>query len=282
VYKEKDSSMRYLLVVGLFIGFAGSGFAADRRAVYQQKPAASSMRMSVNVGTPQAPAAAQPTQQAAPVTAPTPPPPPVDDRAAERQACENGNGGGAGNVFVWADKNSLGTEYAGMIESKTPADNACFVRVDITSTDSKVDLSGIKSKYFKLGSNIKCGSWVNEDQVKSRILDASKSTRTWATVGGVVGGIGVGVGAMELFGNKLIGGKVQGQKALAPGSAELLYSQMTPDERASYAAELKKMKDACGAFKEGDNPPSNITDKCKDVESKLLVFGKESVPAKKS
>ena len=74
-------------------------------------------------------------------------------------------------------------------------------------------------------------------------LDARKSGRTWATVGGAVGGAGLGVGIMELFGNRLIGGKVMGQKSL--DEVELLYSQMTTTERAQYEEAITELGRAC-------------------------------------
>lgn len=127
-----------------------------------------------------------------------------------RDICLNNNIG-IGNTFVWAARNSNIDNYSFMVEDvKDPKNNTCFVKVSVNSTDSAIDLSDIKSKYFEMGKNIVCASWVDENLLEKRILDAKKSARTWATVGGVVGGAAVGVGAMELFGNKLIGGAVQG------------------------------------------------------------------------
>lgn len=140
--------------------------------------------------------------------------PEKDMREKEREACIRNNIG-VGNTFVWASRYSDVNNYSTMVEDlENPENNTCFVRVELKSTDTKVDLSDIPGRYFEMGRNIICGSWVDEDMLEKRILDANKNARTWATVGGAVGGAALGVGSMELFGNKLIGGKVEGQKGL--------------------------------------------------------------------
>ncbi|HBP26534.1 MAG TPA: hypothetical protein DD611_00890 [Alphaproteobacteria bacterium] len=148
----------------------------------------------------------------------------VDTREKEKNACINNNIG-IGNTFVWASRYSNRDNYATMVEdTENPENNTCFVRVEVKSTDNRVSTSDIPAKYFEWGQNITCGAWADEGTLKQRILDAKKTARTWATVGGAVGGAGVGVGIMELFGNKLIGGKVQGQKNLSED--KLLKSQL--------------------------------------------------------
>lgn len=147
-----------------------------------------------------------------------------DMREREKAACIQNNIG-VGATFVWASKYSNSSDYSSMIEDvEFPENNVCFVKVAMKSNDSRIDVSDIPTKYFLMGDTITCGQWTNEENLKSRILDAKKKGRTWATVGGAVGGAGIGVGAMELFGNKLIGGKVEGQAALS--GTELLCSQM--------------------------------------------------------
>ena len=92
--------------------------------------------------------------------------------------------------------------------------HVCFVRVELKSDDTaRVSVSDVPAKYFMWGENIECGSWADANEIEQRILDARKGARIGGIVAASVGGAGVGVGAMELFGNKLIGGKVQGQKA---------------------------------------------------------------------
>ena len=76
------------------------------------------------------------------------------------------------------------------------------------------------------GENIECGSWVNEKEMEKRILDARKGARIGGIVASTIGGAGLGVGAMELFGNKLIGGKVEGQKNKKLTDTEKLRSQL--------------------------------------------------------
>ena len=139
--------------------------------------------------------------------------PAVDMREKEKAACLNNNIG-IGNTFVWASRYSNTGNYASMVEDiEHPENNTCFVKVEISSDDSRIQVSDIPAKYFEWGTNITCGSWADEAKLRQRILDAKKSARTWGTVAGAVGGAAVGVGIMELFGNKLIGGAVQGQKA---------------------------------------------------------------------
>lgn len=174
-----------------------------------------------------------------------------DNRDAERAACLNNNVG-VGNTFVWASRYSNTGSYATMQEdTENPENNVCFVKVDIKTTDSRIDVSDMKSRYFQWGETIECGSWLSEDVLKQRILDAKKSGRTWATVGGAVGGAAIGVGSMELFGNRLIGGKVEGQKNKNLSETELLRSQLlvlkkNGDSRFnSFMTELKNLKDEC-------------------------------------
>ena len=147
-----------------------------------------------------------------------------DLREKERNACISNNIG-VGNTFVWASRFSNVNNYSSMIEDvESPENNVCFVKVEMKSTDSKISVADIPAKYFEMGRTITCGSWADEETLRKRILDAKKSARTWGTVAGAVGGAAVGVGAMELFGNKLIGGSVEGQKSLK--GDELLRSQL--------------------------------------------------------
>lgn len=172
-----------------------------------------------------------------------------DLREKEKNACVSNNIG-VGNTFVWASRYSNINNYASMVEDlDEPANNTCFVRVEMKSDDSRISVADIPAKYFEMGNTITCGSWADEKALEKRILDAKKSARTWGTVAGTVGGAAVGVGAMELFGNKLIGGSVQGQKALSDN--ELLYSQLAVLKKNQdtkfnqIMAELRKLKNEC-------------------------------------
>lgn len=147
-----------------------------------------------------------------------------DKREKERMACISNNIG-IGNTFVWASRFSNLANYSTMVEDvENPENNTCFVKVELKSNDARIDVSDVPTKYYEMGQTITCGAWADENTLRGRILDAKKKARTWGTVGGAVGGAAIGVGAMELFGNKLIGGSVQGQKALEGG--ELLRSQL--------------------------------------------------------
>lgn len=210
-------------------------------------------------------------------TADIPPVPEKDKREKEKAACIQNNIG-VGNTFVWASRYSNINDYSTMIEdTENPENNTCFVKVSLKSADPKIDLGDIKSQYFEMGRNITCGSWVDEDNIEKRILDAKKNVRTWATVGGAVGGAAVGVGSMELFGNKLIGGKVEGQKALSQD--ELLRSQLLvlkKDNTAKYneiMGHLESLKKACedsAVWGDGDPKP----DACTNVKYDYLLSTK--------
>ena len=193
-----------------------------------------------------------------------------DNRDAERAACLNNNIG-VGNTFVWASRYSNTNNYATMQEDvENPENNVCFVKVDVKSSDSRIDTSDIPSHYFQWGDIINCGSWVDEAALKQRILDAKKSGRTWATVGGAVGGAAVGVGAMELFGNAAIGGKVQGQKDLEGNrllKSQLLTLKNNKDSRYDdFMTDLRKLKAACDKL---DNKSS--VEMCNDFDFDTLL-----------
>lgn len=152
-----------------------------------------------------------------------------DALTLQRNACL-ARGMAGGDTFVWASRNSNSGNYYSMVEDvNNPENNACFVKIDIRNTDERIKTHDIPGRYFMVGQNITCGSWALYDDLKSRILQATKKGRTWGTVASTVLSAGVGVGAMELFGNRLIGGKVMGQKAL--DEKELLISQIKELQR---------------------------------------------------
>lgn len=185
--------------------------------------------------------------------------PEIDTREAERNACINNNIG-IGNTFVWASKFSDSSNYATMVEDTVnPANNVCFVRVELKSdNESRVNVSDVLPKYFMWGETIECGSWVNEDEMEKRILAAKKGARVGGIVAGAVGGAGLGVGAMELFGNKLIGGKVQGQKAKNMEGNKLYrailltYKEKGDPQYDKIVKALKVMKEACDNGRSAD------------------------------
>lgn len=174
----------------------------------------------------------------------------VDMREAERNACINNNIG-VGNTFVWASKYSNTDDYASMVEdSEHPENNVCFVRVELkSSNESRIKVSDIEPKYFMWGEPITCGSWVSKKEMEKRILDAKKGVRIGGIVASTIGGMGLGVGAMELFGNRLIGGKVEGQKSAS--SVELYKHRLLALQKSDktlydkYVADLHTLSDAC-------------------------------------
>lgn len=217
-----------------------------------------------------------PNQPEKPVT------PPMNNREKEKTACLMNNIG-VGNTFVWASRYSNTSNYSTMVEDvEDPDNNTCFVRVELKSNDSKVKVSDIAAKYFEMGRTITCGEWADEEVLKKRILDAKKSARTWGTVGGAVGGAALGVGAMELFGNKLIGGAVEGQFGMDPGSEELIRSQLAvayKNDKATfdeYYTKLTELKAACTDTVWADAGQS-APDKCKEVNYEGLINHMDSL-----
>ena len=81
---------------------------------------------------------------------------------------------------------------------------------------------------------------------------------------GAVGGAAVGVGAMELFGNSLIKGAVEGQKDLE--GLELLESQLAvlkKDNEAEYNRFIKYLGDlkcACDVWPDASKKPAACTE----------------------
>lgn len=185
-----------------------------------------------------------------------------DMREKERTACV-ANNIGVSNTFVWASRYSDTSNYATMVEDvENPENNTCFVKAALRSTDPKIDVSGVPAKYFEMGQVVTCGDWADYDSLKQQVLDAKKKGRTLGTIASVVGAAGVGVGAMELFGNKLIGGKVEGQYNKKLSDAELLqllHSQLLTlqkedEERyTKFTENLKTLAGKCKGFEENDH-----------------------------
>ena len=196
-----------------------------------------------------------------------------DMREREKAACIQNNVG-VGATFVWASRYSNTASYNSMVEdTEFPENNVCFVKVGMKSNDARVDVSDIPTKYFVMGENITCGGWTDAEVLKQRILDAKKKGRTWATVGGVVGGAGVGVGAMELFGNKLIDGAVEGQADME--GTELLCSQMKVLKQ-EKSSKYNDIVDALNEIKKYCDDASLWTttaqpEECKSYDYKTLV-----------
>ena len=266
--------MACLVVTGSFavtgrgrVSMSGQMMAAPRATV--SKAQISTMAATNASATTDASLAVTPEAMAPAVT--------VDTREKERNACM-ANNVGIGNTFVWASRFSNLNNYASMVEdTDQPENNVCFVKVELKSDDSRIDVSDITAKYFSMGQNITCGSWVDEEDMRQRILDAKKTARVWGTVGGVVGGAGIGVGAMELFGNKLIGGKVEGQKALE--GDQLLRSQILElqKENASeynrFITNLKILQTECNKDTWKNTPDSDVTTICDKYDGLFDLAG---------
>ncbi len=208
-----------------------------------------------------------------PITKPSAPA--VNNREKEKAACINNNIG-VGNTFVWASRYSNSNNYASMVEdTENPDNNICFVKVEIKSNDPKISVSDVPSRYFEMGRDITCGDWADEGVLRQRILDAKKSARTWATVGGVVGGAGVGVGIMELFGNRWIGGSVEGQKDLTGDErllSHLLVLKRDKDPQYNdFIEALETMQKECKSIQSAG---AELPDECKKYNYEYLLNAK--------
>ena len=233
-----------LIAVMTMPAYAATPAESGRRAMANQwAPAARTMTASKNQlnGWANAPKPVQPN----------PEPEEVDKREKERAACL-GNNIGAGNTFVWASRYSNTGNYASMVEDvENPENNVCFVRVELKSDDAKINVADVPAVYYEMGRTITCGEWADSGKIKDRILAAKKSGRTWGTVAGAVGGAGLGVGLMELGGNRLIGGKVEGQKYLADtDEVALVRSQLAVAGKSSpeyqeFMQNLRTLKTEC-------------------------------------
>ena len=159
-------------------------------------------------------------------------------REEERNACINNNIG-VGNTFVWASRYSDTSNYANMIEDvEHPENNVCFVKVELKSDDeSRISVADIAPKYFMWGEAIECGSWADAQEMEKRILDTRKGARIGGIVASTVGGAGLGVGAMELIGNKAIDGW-KGQKGLK--GADLYKSEILALQNSKKEADNAK------------------------------------------
>lgn len=200
----------------------------------------------------------------------------VDMREAERNACINNNIG-IGNTFVWASKYSDTSNYANMVEDvNNPENNVCFVRVELKSdNESRIAVSDVPAKYFQWGETIECGSWVDEKEMRERILDAKKGARIGGIVASTVGGAGLGVGAMELFGNKAIGGKVQGQKAKNMQGDTLYRSILLTYQNSNKEEDkqkLKKIVEALKVMKEACSEEGSKPEECSEYAELIAEF----------
>ncbi len=193
------------------------------------------------------------------------------NRDKERLACLKNNIG-IGNTFVWASKYSNTGSYSTMVEdTENPENNVCFVLVGMRSEDTRVNTADVQPRYFEWGQTITCGDWIDKEKMRSRILDAKKSARTWGTVAGAVGSAGVGVGAMELFGNKLIGGAVQGQVALKDKDIAAWYNSKALELKAKNETEYNNfVKSAGEVYNECKEKMEN--DNCKKYKDVMEYY----------
>ncbi len=238
--------LSFVAVMAVSMSAIAATTAPDRRSVVSQYVASKRILPAPISNIPD-----NPTNQPSAQTPSAPLPSVPDGRDRERAACM-GNNIGIGNTFVWASKFSNANNYASMVEDiENPENNVCWVRIELKSDDTKINVADVAPIYYEFGRVIRCGSWADADKIKSRILDAKKSARTWGTVAGVIGGAGVGVGAMELFGNRAIGGAVMGQKDERLSDMQVLRSQILTlqsqndlryDQLVGY---LRNLRDAC-------------------------------------
>lgn len=197
----------------------------------------------------------------------------VDMREAERNACINNNIG-IGNTFVWASRYSDTSNYANMVEDvANPQNNVCFARVELKSDDeSRVSVSDVAPKYFMWGESIECGSWADQKAIEKRILDARKGARIGGIVASTVGGAGLGVGAMELFGNKLIGGRVEGQKNAKMSDEDKIKFYRSMYKEDANGESIKSSVEIMAQYREDNKNWTDYT-----VEQKFLMDHKKEI-----
>ncbi len=187
---------------------------------------------------------------------------------AKKAACLNNNIG-IGNTFVWASRFGDTTNYATMVEDvEKPENNTCFVKVTLKSNDDKIQIAdAVANRYYEWNNDITCGGWIDEGKMRQTILDAKKTGRALTVASVAVASAGVGVGAMELFGNKLIGGKVEGQKSddvLEDKNGYInLFATMLCDSDGRQKKKAKSIRDQQGMF----DDLGYAAIKCKGVQS---------------
>ena len=202
-----------------------------------------------------------------------------DMREAERNACINNNIG-IGNTFVWASRFSDTSNYASMVEDVVnPENNVCFVRVELKSTDeSRISVSDIKPKYFMWGEDIECGGWADKNMLEKRILDAKKGNRIAGIVASTVGAAGIGVGAMETFGNELIGHGLSGQKEME--DVTLYTSQLLTlkqkGQKTEYDRYVEYLKTIDAACKDNKDAVEKSSFDCAEAKAVLEYLKKTS------
>ena len=141
---------------------------------------------------------------------------------------------GSFDTFVWAARDSNINDYRFMVEDvRNPENNVCFVKISVQNSDERVDTHDIPSRYFVVGERAVCGNWLPEDDLKQRILNATKKNRVLGAVATSIVSAGVGVGvseaAMAIAAKNGSDSKVLGQAALS--GQELLISQIKELER---------------------------------------------------
>ena len=190
-----------------------------------------------------------------------------DMREKERTACVSNNIG-MSNTFVWASRYSDTSNYATMVEDvEEPENNTCFVKTALKSKDPKINVSNVPAKYFEMGQVVTCGDWADYDTLKQHILDVKKKGRTLGTVASVVAGAGLGVGAMELFGNEMIGGDVEGQYNKNLSETQVLRSQLltlkteNEAEYKRFISKLGELKKKCEEY-EKNYTADDMPDAC--------------------
>jgi hypothetical protein len=141
-----------------------------------------------------------------------------DADLADAQAAKDkclANNVGMGGVFIWANKDArnapnyltTGIPSVAMLteDVSNPANNTCFVRVELASTQSGVNLAGMPYAYFAENDTVTCGSWVSKSAVEEKILAASSTSRTLGTIGGAVAGAGIGFMGTDFIAANTVG-----------------------------------------------------------------------------
>jgi hypothetical protein len=173
---------------------------------------------------------------------------------------------------IWADKihaspDGVPATY-GLSEAANVEDNVCYSMVSVRSSEIQNMGRFFQPRYFKTGSAVECGKWLNKSEVDDAILDAKKTSRYVGTTLGVLGGAAAGVGLTELIGQTFFKQGFMGQAGLESESTELLKSQLTTLKREDgeawrkYAEAVDNWRKECDSLKD----KKSSYEECKNVD----------------
>ena len=178
------------------------------------------------------------------------------------------------DTFVWAARNSNSTNYASLIEDITnPQNNICYVKISVHNSDDRVETKDIPTRYFPMGQTVTCGGWLDNDDLKERVLVATKKQRVLGTVAttliGAGAGVGISEGAMAIAANQGSDSKLMGQRAL--DATDLIISHIKKLQHDNIA-EYNRILDAMRKLDEACDSEEWVCDKPADCDEARNPF----------